>query len=256
MQKLIDLIEKLRSKDGCPWDQKQTPYTIAIYMLEEMYELIDAIWSKDSDNILEELGDVLFHIFFLTSIYKEKGHFNIDNIISENTSKMIRRHPHVFKDVKIKNIDELKQRWHNIKKNEKNDKKEASALDSIPNKLPALMKAYRMSERAARSGFDWDNIQGVIEKVQEEWTEFISEMNKDNKDAEGMKIEFGDLLFTLVNVARLLKFHPEVALNDSIKKFEKRFKFMEKKISDNGKELISYSDDELDVFWNEAKIKA
>ncbi len=247
---LIELIETLRGKNGCPWDRKQTPRSLAVYLVEEIYELLDAIESDNAQAVCEELGDVLFHIFFLARLYQEMKHFDINDAARVNTEKMIRRHPHVFGNVSAGSIDKIRERWHRIKMREKNKNRASSVLDSVPKKLPALMRAYRISERAARTGFDWNNISSVMQKVKEEWSEFNLALSC-KKDQAAM--EFGDILFTLVNVARFAGIHPETALTGSIKKFEKRFKYMEKILSENGKMPENVSHDKMERLWEEAK---
>lgn len=255
---LIELIETLRGDNGCPWDKKQTPQTIAVYLIEEVYELIDAIESGNPENVCEELGDVLFHILFLVSLFREMGHFDIKDVVNVNTEKMTRRHPHVFGKDRVGSAEEVRSRWHKIKMKEKQRAPEASILDSVPASLPALMRAYRISERAAKTGFDWGDISGVMKKVEEEWNELktaLKGLNKSIKDQDILALEFGDVLFTLVNVARFANIHPEIALQGSTKKFEKRFKHMEKQISKSQREMESFSQDELNGLWEEAKSK-
>ena len=258
---LIRLIEQLRGENGCPWDKKQTPRTLAVYLIEEVYELVDAIESKSPEDVCEELGDVLFQILFMAHLYQKAGHFDLRDVASRNTEKMIRRHPHVFGQETAVTSEEVRQRWHTIKMTEKNHVENAGLLDSVPSGLPALIRAYRISERAARAGFDWDSISGVMEKVEEEWAEFKSEVDKipesgpqpDSKAQEKLSLEFGDVLFTLVNVARFAKLHPETSLADSTRKFEKRFKHMEQAISQNGQQLDAVSYTELNNLWEKAK---
>ena len=253
---LIKLIERLRGKNGCPWDKKQTPQTMSVYLLEEIYELVDAIESGNPDDVCEELGDVLFQIFFIARLFQEMGHFDIEDVVRLNTEKMIRRHPHVFGDERVESAHEVKKLWHDIKIKEKNHSQKKSILDSVPVKLPALMRAYRISDRAAGTGFDWDDISGVMKKVEEEWSEFKTELMRKNqagKNHDSLAMEFGDILFTLVNVARFAYIHPETALTASVKKFEKRFKHMEKAVSEDGKSIESLSKDEMNILWEEAK---
>jgi len=251
IKRLIELVETLRGENGCPWDKKQSPKTMAIYLLEEVYELVDAIESGNPDDICEELGDVLFHIFFVAKLFEEMGHFNAGDVARLITEKMIRRHPHVFGSENAENAGDVRKRWHTIKMNEKSHLNNGSVLDSIPGGLPALMRAYRISERAARTGFDWDNIEGVLHKVEEEWSEFQCALNEKNK--VDISVEFGDILFTLVNVARFAAIHPETALKDSIKKFETRFRQMEKNLAESGRNIDSVSRNELDALWEEVK---
>ena len=258
---LIRLIEQLRGENGCPWDRKQTPRTLAVYLIEEVYELVDAIESKTPEDVCEELGDVLFQILFIAHLYQKADHFDLQDVASRNTAKMIRRHPHVFGHETASTSEEVRQRWHTIKMAEKSHVENVGLLDSVPSGLPALIRAYRISERAARAGFDWKTISGVMEKVEEEWAEFKSEVDKipqtgfqqDSADQEKLSMEFGDVLFTLVNVARFAKLHPETSLADSTRKFEKRFKHIEQTLTQNGQQIdaVSYSD--LNNLWEKAK---
>ena len=259
---LIRLIEQLRGQNGCPWDRKQTPRTLAVYLIEEVYELVDAIESKSPEDVCEELGDVLFQILFLARLYQEAGHFDLQDAARRNTGKMIRRHPHVFGQETAATSEEVRQQWHAIKMAEKNHAENAGILDSVPGGLPALHRAYRISERAARAGFDWKTISGVMEKVEEEWAEFKSEVDKiprsglpmDPKAQEKLSLEFGDVLFTLVNVARFAKLHPETSLADSTRKFETRFRHMEQAIAQDGRQLDAVSYTELNDLWKKVKM--
>ena len=250
---LTRLVKILRGDKGCPWDRKQTPRSISVYLTEEIYELVDAIESADPDRVCEELGDVLFHIFFIARLYEEMGHFDIDRVARLNSEKMIRRHPHVFGDDRLDSTEKIREQWHEIKKREKNPVCSESVLDTIPVQLPALMRAYRVSERAARAGFDWPDIVDVMNKVKEEYDEFKQAVAEENHRQS--EVEFGDILFTLVNVARFARIHPETALTGSIKKFEKRFKEMEKRIKNAGREMNDLPQDELDELWDEIKEK-
>ncbi|MBA3019156.1 MAG: nucleoside triphosphate pyrophosphohydrolase [Proteobacteria bacterium] len=250
---LNKLIDALRGENGCPWDKKQTPRSMSVYLVEEMYELLEAIESGNTDDIREELGDVLFHILFIAKLFQERGSFNIEDAASATKEKMIRRHPHVFGNSKVSRSDELRKQWHCIKMNEKTRSVTNSIFDSVPSALPALRRAYRISERAARVGFDWDNISDVMQKVEEEWSELKTELNKSSEDQASLALEFGDVIFTLVNVARFARIHPENALTDSIKKFENRFKYMEKVILKSNRKIESVSQGEKNELWEEAK---
>jgi tetrapyrrole methylase family protein/MazG family protein len=257
---LIRLIETLSGENGCPWDRKQTPRTLAIYLIEEVYELVDAIESKNPEDVCEELGDVLFQILFLVHLYRKDGHFDLQDVAGRNTEKMIRRHPHVFGQETASTSEEVRQQWHAIKLTEKNPAANSGLLDSVPSGLPALIRAYRISERAARAGFDWKTMSGVMEKVEEEWAEFKSEVAHtqsallpEAKAREKLSLEFGDVLFTLVNVARFAKLHPETSLADSTRKFEKRFRHMEQAIARNGRNFDAVSYTELSDYWEKAK---
>jgi len=260
MYDLLEIVETLRGKGGCPWDKKQTPETLSVYLIEEMYELVDAVASGNPDAVCEELGDVLFQIVFMARLFAEAGNFSVQDIVTTNIEKMIRRHPHVYENEKLETSEQVRQRWHQIKAAENNHNGKASLLDSVPNKLPALMKAYRISERAARTGFDWNDIQGVMDKVEEEWAEFKEALrahaktdspNKDNH--RNMSMEFGDLLFTLTNMARFAHIHPETSLNDAIGKFKKRFNYMETFLQKKGSNMDAASRGEMDRLWDEAK---
>lgn len=253
---VLKLIEALRGEAGCPWDRIQTPVSLAVYLVEEIYELFDAVKAGDPDAICEELGDVLFHILFITTLYQEMGYFDIQKVTAVNTAKMIRRHPHVFGDDKVESAEEVRKRWHKIKMQEKKDVSRESVLDSVPKTLPALMRAYRISERVAKLGFDWENISGVIKKVEEEWHELTSALNEDEQSdgrSKRISLEFGDLLFTLVNVGRFAGIHPETALTGSIHKFEQRFRHMERMALENQRDLESLPADELEKLWEAAK---
>ena len=251
LDRLIRLVATLRGKNGCPWDRQQTPRSISVYLTEELYELVDAIEAGESERVCEELGDVLFHIFFIARIYEEIGDFDIGRAAGLNADKMTRRHPHVFGDDRVQSTRQIRKRWHEIKKSEKNHRAGDSILDSVPIQLPALMRAYRLSERAAAVGFDWADITGVMAKVEEEWAELQQAAAAD--DHQQAVAEFGDLLFTLVNLARFARIHPETALTASVKKFERRFRRMEAIAAGEGKEMGSLSPAELDRLWNTVK---
>jgi tetrapyrrole methylase family protein/MazG family protein len=227
---LIMLVESLRGQPGCPWDKKQTPKSMLIYLIEEMYELADAIESNRAKEVREELGDVLFHIIFITRLFHETGHFSIYDVARDITGKMIRRHPHVFGTARVDNTDQIRQNWYQIKQNEKKQSKKESVLDSVPINLPALMRAYRIGERTARSGFEWEDRESLLDKLNSELDQLKYSIANAQKDR--ISNEFGNLLFSLVNLARLLKIHPETALSGAIKVFEKRFRKMEKEVSE------------------------
>ena len=248
---LIDIIERLRGQNGCPWDRKQTAQSIGLYLVEEMYELLEAIEFSETEKACEELGDVLFLFLFMVCIYQEQKAFKLSDVIASSAQKMILRHPHVFGKDRVENADEVKMRWHQIKRQEAKSSKDPSRLGSVPAKLPALLRAYRISERAGSAGFDWDDINGVMAKVNEEWREF--EMAFAQKDPSEAKIEFGDLLFTMVNLARFMNIHPESALSSATSKFETRFRKMEQIIAAKRQELESVPREVLDHLWDQVK---
>jgi len=226
---LIALVESLRGEPGCPWDKKQTPRTMLIYLIEEMFELADAIESDSVEDVREELGDVLFHIVFITRLFQETGDFSVYDVARDITEKMIRRHPHVFGTARVDSTDEIRQNWYQIKKNEKKQSKNESVLDSVPIKLPALMRAYRIGERTAQYGFDGEDRESLLDKLNSEFDQLKHSIK--NSKSDRISYNFGILLFSLVNLARLLKIHPETALSGAVKTFENRFRQMEKEVS-------------------------
>ncbi len=248
---LIRVIETLRGENGCPWDRKQTPQSMLVYLTEEVYELVDAVETGSPGDVCEELGDVWFHMLFLARMFQEQEAFSIADMARRITEKMIRRHPHVFAERAIDDADAVRVQWHKIKKEEKTHDPSASVLDSIPPKMPALLRAYRVSERAAGTGFDWEDVWGVIEKVEEELAELKTALSEGSR--EKAALELGDVLFTLANVARLARMHPETALTQSINKFEKRFRHMEQAIGKDGKALEAVPQNEKEVYWEKAK---
>jgi MazG family protein len=254
---VIALVRRLRGEDGCPWDRKQTPQSLAVYLIEEMYELVDAIASGNEKAVCEELGDVIFQVLFLSELFAEKDAFDLDTVVRRNLEKMIRRHPHVFGDAKVTSTAAIRENWHAIKKEEKRARQheESSLLDSIPASLPALMRSYRVSERAARTGFDWNDLTEVMAKVEEEWEEFkdAAQSADDERSRSKAAVEFGDIVFTLSNVARFMKFHPETALTAAIHKFEQRFRCMENAFRNEGRDLEGASREEMDRAWEAAK---
>jgi tetrapyrrole methylase family protein/MazG family protein len=245
------LVERLRSKNGCPWDQKQTPEDTKNYLIEEMYELFEAIDENDSDHICEELGDVLMLIMSLARMYEEQGAFGIDQVATYCREKMIRRHPHVYGDARAKDAEAVLNRWHKIK-NKENMAQNKSFLDSVPSKMPALHRAFQLAERAARVGFDWLDRKLVEKKMDEEYHEFKEALQADRN--EDIQSEMGDLMFSIINIARWCKIHPEAALNDCNEKFIQRFKYIEDQLKSRGKSLEAASLDEMDELWNAAKV--
>lgn len=226
---LVALIESLRGENGCPWDQKQTPRSMLVYLIEEIYELADAIESNRAEAVREELGDVLFHIIFITQLFQEKDDFSIDDVARDITAKMIRRHPHVFGAAKTQNTEEIRQNWQKIKQNEKKDFTKKSIIDSVPSNLPALMRAYQIGERTAQYGFNRENRENLLIELESKFDQLKRAI--DINDAERTLKDFGSYLFSLISLARLLKIHPETALSGAVKAFEKRFRQMVKEDS-------------------------
>ena len=255
IENLQKLISALRSEQGCPWDRKQTPSTLTVYLIEEIFELVEAVETDDTDAIREELGDVLFQVFFITTLYMEMGRISLETVLKHNLRKMIRRHPHVFGAEQVDSALQVKERWRQIKREEKSTTL-SSILDSVPSGLPALLRAFRISERAAGIGFDWQDLFGVIKQTESEWAEFTAEIASDDaieNDRSKMAMELGDVFFSLVNVARLAGIHPETALSRSTQKFIRRFKAMETMAQQNGQALEKLSRAELERLWNKAK---
>jgi MazG family protein len=257
IERLGDLIETLRGENGCPWDKKQTPDSMARYLIEEVYELVDAIVSKNAEDVCEEAGDVLFQLLFLIRLFREDGHFDFQDVVDRNLKKMIHRHPHVFGDVKANTPELVSENWQKIKLAEKGNSGRQSVLDSVPQSMPALLRAAMVSERAAKTGFDWDDISGVMAKTMEEWGEFCTEVEHLDcaADREKAAMEFGDILFSMVNVARFARVHPEIALMQSIQKFEKRFRYMEHRAIESGRSIDDLPFEEMQHLWDAAKDK-
>lgn len=255
INRLIDLIETLMGEHGCPWDKKQTPETVCRYLLEEAHELVDAVVSKNRDAIREETGDVLFQLFFLIYLYQCQGAFGLNSVVETNVAKMVRRHPHVFGEGSAETPEKVSENWEKIKQEEKGALSQRSILDSIPQGIPAILRAAMVSERAAKTGFDWPDLHDVMNKAVEEWAEFSQEIHSSDKQVNDEKVaeEFGDLLFTLVNVARFAHIHPELALVKSIQKFESRFKFMEHAARQAKLDFKTLTFEEMHRLWDEAK---
>lgn len=250
--KLRDIIAELRGPNGCPWDKEQTHESLKKYLIEETYEVIEAINSGDIDHLIEELGDVLLQVMLHAQIGEDEGYFAIEDVIEVLSEKMIRRHPHVFGDRKAENAEEVVRNWQEIKQEEKGETK-GSLLDGVSTSLPSLLRAYEIQKKAAKVGFDWQEIGPALAKVKEELGEFEHELTQKEAGLLLAKREFGDLLFAFVNVARFLDIHPEEALFETNEKFIRRFQFIEDKVQESKKPFEAYSLEELDRFWDEAK---
>ena len=249
---LISIIRLLRSDKGCPWDQVQTTESIKMSIIEEAYEALDAINSKNIDNFKEELGDLLLQIIFHSEIYNEKKQFTFEDVVDGICKKLIRRHPHVFGDEKVKNINEVNKVWEKIKKEEKKKTySEIISFDDIPKSLPALFYSYKVQKVASKFGFDWSNKDDVFKKLKEEISEFEAAIA--TKNIENIKDELGDIFFTLVNLSRVHDLNPEDLLVQNTQKFKSRFKKMVEIINNEGLVFSNLSEDQIDVFWREAK---
>lgn len=246
---LLDVLDELRVK--CPWDAKQTNDSLRPNTIEETFELADALLADDTDNIKKELGDVLLHIIFYAKIADESQRFDIADVCDALRNKLIFRHPHVFGSEQVSNSEQVIQNWEQLKLKEKGGNK--TVLSGVPNSLPSLIKAYRVQEKAANVGFDWESPEQVWAKVKEEIAEVEQEIRSGNK--ANLEKEFGDLLFSIVNAARLYKVHPDTALELSNRKFISRFNYVESRAKEQGKSLKDMSLEEMDSLWNEAKGK-
>lgn len=245
-EKLLIIMDELREK--CPWDKEQTIESIRHLTIEEVYELSDAILKEDLNEVKKETGDLLLHIVFYSKIASETNAFNIEDVILSLCEKLIRRHPHIYGDVIVKDSANVKQNWEQIKLQEKEQKTNQSVLDGVPKSMPSLVKAMRIQEKAAQVGFDWENKNQVWDKVREELEEFEQAVNSKEKQAE-----FGDLLFALVNYARFENINPDDALEKTNLKFVKRFTYIEKKALESGLDLKKMKLEEMEKWWQEAK---
>jgi MazG family protein len=242
---LVAIVRRLR-KD-CPWDRQQTHESIRHHLIEETYEIIESIDKTDWKALCEELGDILLHVVLHSVIAEERKEFNLEDVIEGINTKLIRRHPHVFGEINVSGTEEVKKNWEKIKMSEGRE----SHLDGVPKELPALLRAYRLQERAAKVGFDWEHRDDVWNKVEEEEKEFQSALTAD--DHQRAEEEFGDLLFSLVNYARFVNINPELSLRKTTEKFIKRFHYIEKRLKEQGKDIHAVSLAEMDALWNEAK---
>ena len=247
---LREVMATLRSPDGCPWDRKQTHESLREYSIEEVYELVDAIDAGDDNNIIEELGDILMHVILHSQIGEDDGYFTIDDVIRSVTDKMIYRHPHVFSNTKVDSVEDVNRNWEELKKAEKGEERE-SVLDGIPKHLPSLAKAFKLQKKAAKVGFEWEDVSGVWEELDEELKE-VQEAIEENTLLE-MEDEFGDVLFVLANLARYYKINPELALNRANNKFRSRFTYIEEQLTKKGIDIKQASLEEMDAYWDEAK---
>lgn len=243
--RLLTIMDELRTQ--CPWDKKQTMETLRPLTIEETYELADAILDQNQNDIKGELGDLLLHIVFYAKIGSETNDFDIADVLHGICNKLIKRHPHIYGDVEVNNEEEVKQNWEKLKLKEG----KSSVLQGVPRSLPALVKAWRIQEKVAGVGFDWEDTDQVFKKVEEELQEFNDEI--ESKNTEGIEDEFGDVLFSLINYARFININPENALERTNKKFIKRFQFMENKIKFQNKTLSDLTLKEMDILWDEAK---
>ena len=251
LDELIKIMSALRGERGCPWDREQTMESLKPFIVEETYEVLEAIDGKNPEDVKEELGDLLFQIVFQCQIAKEKGDFDMADVIEKIGRKMIARHPHVFGDADYKTSAEVLVHWEAQKKRE--GKQRESLLEGVPKTLPSLLRAHRLQDRAARIGFDWDKVGDVMNKLDEEIGEFKEAMEK--KDEDAIEEELGDVLFMIVNISRFIGVNPEDALRKTISKFISRFRYIEMASADSGRTLSDMTLAEMDALWDEAKKK-
>lgn len=251
--RLCELMKQLRGPEGCPWDQKQTLESLKAYLLEESYEVLDAIDRQDWPNLEEELGDLLLQPVFLAQLATEERRFSIADSLDAINEKLVRRHPHIFADGVAKTPDDVKQRWDEIKQTEnlKKGKTSTGLLDDVPRALPALVEAEKVSKKAVAVGFEWPDIEGVLDKVKEEADELAAA--RQENDAKAIEHEVGDLLFTIVNVARYLKVDAEQALRQSTMRFRQRFSHIEEQALAQGRRVQDLTLEEMEAFWQQAK---
>ncbi|NTW65746.1 MAG: nucleoside triphosphate pyrophosphohydrolase [Nitrospirae bacterium] len=252
-QRLVELMATLRGPDGCPWDRKQTPESLKPFLVEECYEVVDAIEEGSPAEVRDELGDLLFQIIFHARIAEEAGQFTINDVITAIHEKMTRRHPHVFGDDKLSTDKEVLSNWEEIKRREKGHEDRKSILEGVPKELPSLLRAHRLQERAARIGFDWAHLNEALPKLDEEITEFKESLR--SEDAGKIEEELGDVFFMLVNISRFLGVNPEDALRKTISKFIHRFRYIEEHAEQAGRSLNDMTIDEMERLWQESKIK-
>ena len=247
-EKLVEILDVLRSDLGCPWDREQDEKTIVNYFLEEVYEAVDAVMSGDSVSLKEELGDVLMEVVFLSRIFKEKNEFTIQDVLEGINQKMIRRHPHVFGPLQINDSSEVVDSWNRQKKDEK---ERSSVLDGMATHLPSLLKAFQIGQRVSSYGFDWKRPLDALEKVREELDELEKALQLDQKKEAAEEI--GDLLFSLANVSRLIDVNPEIALRQTNDKFYRRFRFIEERLKERGDELGKVNLEAMEILWEASK---
>jgi MazG family protein len=254
-QKLVELMARLRAPGGCPWDREQTFESIKPYTLEETYEVLDAIDRRDWSELAAELGDLMLQAVFYAQMASERNLFRIEDALDAINDKLVRRHPHVFGEETAHTGDQVKKRWDQIKGEEKKQKKQPdqTLLGGIPRNLPALVEAQQIASRAAGAGFDWENIEQVIDKLHEELREF--QEARRNASREELEDELGDMLFVLVNIARFVKLDPEQALRRTNAKFRERFNHVERRLGERGKKVTESSIEEMEALWQEAKQK-
>ncbi len=252
VHRIVEIIDRLRAPDGCPWDRRQERADVGRYMLEEVYEVIDAIDQTSPDGLKEELGDVLFQILFLVKMAEEKGEFTIADVVNGISEKMIFRHPHVFESARTLEVGEVRANWERLKNRERGkEENEPSPINAVPRSMPPLMAAHKITDRAARKGFNWKETASVLEKIEEELSELREAIAEGKQDhIEG---EIGDMFLSLVNLCRFVQTNPEDALRSSLERFTARFSFIEESLKKEGRSPQDATMEEMDLLWNAAK---
>jgi len=249
--KLYKIVKRLRAPDGCPWDRKQNPYTIRTNLIEEAYECVSAIEEQDDENLEEELGDLLLVVTMIAYMKEQEGRLQLTRVLKHICSKLIRRHPHVFGDVKKKTPDEVIEQWNHIKEHVEGKKPKHSVLERVPRTLPPLERALEIQKKVSKVGFDWDHVSPVWEKLDEEIEELKTA--QESRDVHRIEQELGDILFTLVNLGRLMNIDPTLALNGTNQKFINRFQELERRLRAQGRKPEDLDLDALDSIWNQIK---
>ena len=249
---LYDTIVKLRSPGGCDWDMKQTPQSLRGALIEETFECLEAIDKNDPAHIAEELGDLYLLVTMIGYIHEQEGKFSVCDVLKAVNEKLIRRHPHVFNNKKVKNVDEILENWEQIKIKQEGREPKESIMDEVSSTLPPMERAFKLQKKAAKTGFDWNDRKGVEEKIKEELQE-VSEAVENN--FQNTEEELGDLLFSVINLCRFLSIEPSAALNRTNYKFIERFKFMEKKMKETGQKMSKENIPVMDKYWDEAKLR-
>jgi MazG family protein len=259
LRKLIELTAHLRSSEGCPWDREQDYDSVKGLLLEEAYEVVDAVQARDFRALEDELGDLLFQVVFYAQLAEEEGRFTIDDVIARVHAKLVRRHPHVFGEVRARNADEALQSWLKVKEQERGASctgKGESLLEGIPSSLPATLEAYELGVRAAEVGFDWTKVGDLVDKIEEELQELRHELaSASRQNTSQVEEEVGDLLFAVANLARLLRSDPESCLRRANQKFQRRFRALEQEVAKRGKKLRECSLEEMESIWDELKAR-
>jgi tetrapyrrole methylase family protein/MazG family protein len=251
LQELVQIMAQLRAPDGCPWDREQTHKSLVRYLVEETGEFLDALDDGDDIGMVDELGDLLLQIVFHARIAEEEGRFTIQDVARNECEKMLRRHPHVFGDAQADHPDAVVDQWEKIKQTEKGKEDRTSALDGVPRHLPALHRAQKILDKADKVGFRWPTLEGALAKVEEEWTELREALEADDQEAVGE--ELADMIFTLVNVGRMAGVRSEESMHAGLRKFEQRFRQLERLVAEDGGNTSNCSPDELGEYWQKAR---